>query len=478
MIHNPLCSRRSRRHGVTSMLAMIYLVLFTTLAVGFYASTTISTQISANERRGMDAQLAAETGMDFMRNALYQVIVPHRTTNGNILTEIKRDLEALLENTGNLGSNTVDLTSSGAGGTRIEVPFGSSNYINLGDGRRFRAEIRCKGSTNDLVVTVTGVSDGFAAGSNVSKLRMEYAREEAPTDFFHNGMVSAGPVIITTKNVVKGIPADYAQIVTLSTANPPVTVGTSGGTPYGGVAGDIYLLQGAPTPLVYPNWSVGGSTINSDILANHVHYLPAADLPPLPVPVTSIYKDFATTPYVAGLTSYKNIVIPPNVNPIFNGPTDIKGVVYIKQPNKVTFAGSCSITGVIVGEDSGVGTIVTNAVIFTGMGGAKAGVEALPNLPEFAGLKKLPGTFIVAPGFDVQLTGNFGSINGHITGDKVTLSGATSSNVTGSIVALKGTLTIGGNTTATLVHDATQGHAGLRVEDRYIPVPSSYQEIK
>jgi Tfp pilus assembly protein PilX len=479
MIHNPpfIIRRRPRRRGVVSMLAMIYLVIFTTLAVGFYASATVSSQISANERRGMDAQLAAETGMDFMRNALYQVVVAHRTPNANVLDEIEKDLKALLENTGNLGQNTVGLNNSGTG-ARIEVPYGSTSYINIGNGRKFRAEIRTRGTTNDLVVTVTGISDGVSGGSNVSKLRMEYERDEAPTDFFRNGMVSNGPVIITTKNLVQGLPANHAQIVTLSTANPPVTIGTSSGSSYGGVAGDIYLVQGAPNPLVYPNWSVGGSTMNNDILANHVFYKPAADMPPLPVPVTSIYKDFATNPYVAGLASYKNIIIPANTNPIFNGPTDIKGVVYIKQPNKVTFAGNCTVTGVIVGEDTGVGTIVTNAIIFAGNGGVKAGVEALPDLPEFAGLKLLPGSFIVAPGFDVQLTGNFGSISGHIAGDKVTLSGATNSNITGSIVALKGSLTIGGNTTATLVHDATQGHAGLRVEDRYVPVPGSYVEFK
>ena len=84
----------------------------------------------------------------------------------------------------------------------------------------------------------------------------------------------------------------------------------------------------------------------------------------------------------------------------------------------------------------------------------------------------------LAPGFDVQLTGNFGSINGHIAGGSVSLTGSSNSSITGSLVGLKGMVTIGGNTAATLVYDPNQGHAGLRFPDRYVPVAASYEEIR
>ena len=57
--------------------------------------------------------------------------------------------------------------------------------------------------------------------------------------------------------------------------------------------------------------------------------------------------------YKPGQKIYTNVIIPPNTNPMFSGPTTIEGVVYIKQPNKVTFNGNCTITGVIVGENLG-----------------------------------------------------------------------------------------------------------------------------
>ena len=46
------------------------------------------------------------------------------------------------------------------------------------------------------------------------------------------------------------------------------------------------------------------------------------------------------------------------------------------------------------------------------------------------------------------------------------------------IDSLESTMTLGGSTNATLIYDPNQGHAGLRVEDRYVPVPSSYEEIR
>src|SRR5687768_14919522 len=207
MTHNqPLRARR----GVASMLAMLYLVLFSVLAVGFYATTTVSSQLSRNEQRVVEAELAADVGLDFMRFALYQVIIPSSAPSANLLTLVHGDLAELLEETGNLGSNTVSLSS----GT-IQVPAGSNNYIEAGDGHRFRAEITAPWAATSsdpkaktLRVRVTGI-----AGTNRKVLQVEFDRDERPTDFFKIGMVSKGQVNILTKNIVQGSPADQARVI-------------------------------------------------------------------------------------------------------------------------------------------------------------------------------------------------------------------------------------------------------------------------
>src|SRR3954452_20069267 len=52
----------SHRRGVVSVLAMLYLIIFATLALGFYTAVTTSAQLANNDERAMGAQIAAESG--------------------------------------------------------------------------------------------------------------------------------------------------------------------------------------------------------------------------------------------------------------------------------------------------------------------------------------------------------------------------------------------------------------------------------
>src|SRR5689334_18181538 len=70
---------KRRRAGMTSVLAMLYLILFSSLAVGFYAATNTAVQVSSNERHARQAMLSAESGMEFMRLILGNVEIPPNT---------------------------------------------------------------------------------------------------------------------------------------------------------------------------------------------------------------------------------------------------------------------------------------------------------------------------------------------------------------------------------------------------------------
>src|SRR5947209_3424121 len=76
----PVCRlSRRRRHGVTAVMAMMYLVLLSTMAVGFYEATSTSLRIANNDQYTAAAQQAAESGMQFIRYQLAQLDVPHGT---------------------------------------------------------------------------------------------------------------------------------------------------------------------------------------------------------------------------------------------------------------------------------------------------------------------------------------------------------------------------------------------------------------
>src|SRR5881394_4480677 len=110
-------ARFRQRRALTSMLAMLYLVLFATLAVGFYASTGTSAQVSTNEQRRYRALGAAESGMDFARYQLFQVAIPPLTTNDQVLNEIYKDLCTQLNGTANMATRSVGIN---AGLTQID----------------------------------------------------------------------------------------------------------------------------------------------------------------------------------------------------------------------------------------------------------------------------------------------------------------------------------------------------------------------
>jgi Tfp pilus assembly protein PilX len=466
--------RAARHRGVVTVLAMLYLVIFALLAVGFYATTTSNGQVSNNESRRYKALGAAESGMDFMRYQLFQVAIPPTTTDNAILTEVQKDLAVQLNGTANLGAKTVGID---AAATQIDVPSISTQYIKLAsDGSKFHATITCSGRR--IVVKVTGAySDSTEAATDRAAVQLTYDTSERPTNFFtNNGMASKSTIVIDTRNPILGDPAAHANILSISSTNPPVSIGSASGT--SSIAGDITVLAGL-NPTVTAGSSVGGTTIQADIMANHVKHLVPADVPEFPTPSTLPYKKYATNIYVGGMGTYDNVLIPPNTNPNFNAGMVIRGILYIQQPNNVKFNGGVNITGVIVCEDLGVGTLLTNVLNFQGNGGIKKGVDQLPNSPEFVGIKAdLGGSFIIAPGFDVNFTGNFGSIAGHIVGDRITMQGSSDATISGSLVSLKNPLKITTSGTLSFKLDPNQPHGGLRFSDRYTPMPASYDEVK
>src|SRR5688500_12889486 len=125
-------SRRYRR-GMTSLLAMLYLVLFGTLSIGFYAATTTQSQIVANDERTALAQMASESGMDFMRYQLGRVTINPLTPPEDVLPELFEDLRLQLEDTYNLAGQRIGLV-----GNTIQIPEnGGSIRLNGSGNSRF-----------------------------------------------------------------------------------------------------------------------------------------------------------------------------------------------------------------------------------------------------------------------------------------------------------------------------------------------------
>ncbi len=161
--------------GFTSLLAMLYLTIFASLAVGFYAATNTSTIIAHSEQDAAVALAATESGMDFMRYQLVNITLPYGTNASNLMNNTASVLGASVNGTPNMGGKTVVVT-----GSEIQIPS-ATGWITLDptSKSRFRATISQRAGTNNLIVTVRGGSSKIKLTRAV---RMEYkpsARSQA-----------------------------------------------------------------------------------------------------------------------------------------------------------------------------------------------------------------------------------------------------------------------------------------------------------
>ncbi|HEY7115577.1 MAG TPA: hypothetical protein VH475_03265 [Tepidisphaeraceae bacterium] len=74
---------RSRRHGATAVIAMLFLVLISTLAVAMYPMATLNVQAADNMAENDKARAAAESGLRWMAWRFVKMTRP-KTTVGNI----------------------------------------------------------------------------------------------------------------------------------------------------------------------------------------------------------------------------------------------------------------------------------------------------------------------------------------------------------------------------------------------------------
>ena len=168
---------RRRRAGIASVLAMLYLVVFAALALGFYATVSIAAQLSANEARASEAQQAAESGFQFLRYHLNAVNVSGGLTPTQAFEELHAQLRARLESKGNLGTKTLGYRASTATVPgEIRIPDLAADTIALTDsGAGFRAVIT-DGSPS-ITVKFTGTA---GRGSTRRAVSLQFQRAPKP----------------------------------------------------------------------------------------------------------------------------------------------------------------------------------------------------------------------------------------------------------------------------------------------------------
>jgi Tfp pilus assembly protein PilX len=461
-VNAPKYAGRRRRGGYAAMLSMLFLMLFSTLAVGFYASTNTSTQTSENDRRIGLAQNGAEAGLDFMRYQLARVSIPPGTPSNLVMSVLAAQLAANLNGTRNMGSDVV-----GISGNVIYIPSNQAHSLKLDAAglQAFRITITAWGS--DIVVKSSGIY-GSAAPVNRA-ITMDFTSKPIPTDSFDYAVASKGQVIVSKGTITgaSGVPATIAQIMSDQTAGGAITVVS------GTVGGDLNILAGASVNLI--GGSVGGTSNKPLILAQHVHVVGDPDFPTVD---TTPYAQYATNNYVAGASVQQNIVIPPGTNPRFNANDTVQGIMYVRSPNIVTFRGDFKLQGFIVFENAG--TSAVNTLDFRG----NVTQTPLPAAAQFDTLRTVTGVAVLAPTAAMSMSGSTdSSVKGNIIIGSYNLAGAANVYIdNGTLMTMNsGANSAVFNGSKSVMFTATgaknQPSTGMSYNSYYAPQPSTYQEI-
>src|SRR5687768_8651922 len=276
-------ARRGRRSGIASLLAMLYLVIFSTLALGFYAAVTTSAQLAHNDEKAMNAQIAAECGMQFIQYQLSLVRVPGNTPPNEVMQEVLKDLIEQQATSPNLAGRAITRS-----GNTVYFPGGTTEFIALDHlGAGFRVELVDNG--DDLIkVRVQGRYRGTAI---MRTIQMHYEPVISSTSVFDFGVVNRGPIVVSGGGLIGGgANATDGSILSMAQIPNPVTLtGTSG------VAGDVYMTNPKGTVAIQGGGvSIAGSTIPA-IRAQHIH---AGVTPPdMPIVDSAVFLPYVTDTY-------------------------------------------------------------------------------------------------------------------------------------------------------------------------------------
>ncbi len=443
------------------MLAMLYLVLFSALALGFYATTTTSVQISRNERSAARALAAAESGLYFMRYQMGELAIPSSTTDANLLSTVAQKLSDRMAATSNIAPRTLSVS----GGT-ISIPGGSNEWINLDStgNQRFRATITQVGDM--LVMQVAGMDSGGAGLSR--KIQLKYQKASRASAIFNYGVASRGRVVTSGSSTITGAtdPTKGSVLSTNSTDATPVVIGGKE------VSGDISITNPNGN-ISYSGAKIGGTTNTALIAAEHIHK--GVPEPTFPEVNTDTYAKWATTKYT-NQAILDNLYIAPNTNPKFTGNTKIKGVLLIQAPNHVEFAGNTDIQGVIVVPNNVTTNTATNIIEFTGSVSASS-ISTLP--ASYGDERNLTGAFLLAPGFLTKMWGNFGTVGGSIISSQFAMGGSAEGTVKGSVIQLNDLPTsITGSADVIIASTGTSDYpSGVTFGLTFKPLPGSYYEV-
>ncbi|MHC4396220.1 MAG: pilus assembly PilX family protein [Planctomycetota bacterium] len=454
---------RAKQKGIVLIICMIFLCVFSVLAIALSCMTDSNVQIADNQHKANRALESAHSGLETARFWLGRVYMPGTTTPNDRFNTLANFMQNDLTGITNI-SFVLDVNCISMGN--------DSNPVILDSvfSRSFSAKIQPTANVDVLQMDITG-----SAGIVKKAIRVNYNFGTRAHTVFDYGVATKGPLELQGNIDMDGANVELDAGVYIESDNDANALSIIGNS---SIAGDVSITNpDANVVLQGGQASIGGET-GQDAIDNHV----TTGVPPteFPVPIPGYFEHYVQNTYDPNdvLSEYENVRIPAGTNPVFSAIT-LRGIVFIETPNLVTFTGNTEITGVIVGNGDLDDNSGTNQIIFLG------DVISYPvtNLPEgdpqFDQLRDETGTFLMAPGFSASFGGSFETLNGAIAANGIEFFGNAGGTIDGSVLNYSDTpMTLSGNSDLFFNRSGTnEMPAGFGPEIILYYVRDSYSEI-
>jgi Tfp pilus assembly protein PilX len=452
-------STHSRNRGAILIVAMIFVVIFSALAVSMATMSGTNLQIAVNQHKADSARISAESGLDVTRYWLSRISISGTTADDLKFSQIASSLQE------DLTSQCITNITPSYNGSTLTIP---SVTLDSQGQKSFYGKIT-KIDKNTLQLDITGVSGAFTR-----TIRTDYKLGERANTVFDFGVATRGPLTTQGNISIDGVNIAVESNAYIESLSSFVALTMSGNS---NIAGTVKIVNPLATTDIGDKAGVGGDT-GADAMKNIEIGAPAVEFPEM---VPSIFYSYATNVLTPSMdlkdVTLTNIRIPGGMNPVFSGHANLNGVFLIESPNVVEFGGGVNITGVIVTNGDSTDDSGTNQLIFRGSV-TDYSVDLLPDEPQFAGLRSQTGTFIIAPGFAVSFGGTMDT-SGAIAANGVEFFGNAGGKIKGSVInyADKDMMVWGNSDLLFNRSGTTEVPAGFVPQIVLVYDPSSYTEV-
>jgi len=456
-------SSRRERAGAVLIISMIFVVVFSALAVSMATLSGNNVQLASNHQNLNAALVAAQSGQEVVRYLLSRVLIPSSTPQSQYFSEI---ITAVRD----------DLTTSGISGIAVATD-GAIAAVTLDSvtGRSFDGQIQVVDANQPTVVMEVRVTGHGGQASRTITTSFDIEPYEFP--IFKYGLATKGPLDFPGNPTITAVSAAWEADVFVESSGNNIAVQVDGNLNFDG---DINIGNAAANVDFAGSVQIAGD-IGQTAIDNHVTIgMPS---PVFPTPDVDRFLQYATgdtidsstvLPVNGGIT-LTNATIEAGTNPVFVINATIKGVLFIESPNVVTFERNVALQGLIVADGDLVNPDTTvNQINILG----NFASQGYPSGAEFEDISEEEGSSIVAPGFAATFAGNFSTLEGVVALSGADFTGNMSAQIKGTIINYSDTSTIVlGNASMNFDRvDSVKVPAGFDLYRELNYVPASYSE--